>query len=151
MKKKIFIGIMSVLTAALLASCSNASFSIATAATVMEMEITESYDDADPFVNEKLIYISDNDENINIDASFRMAAGSGLLEIADNETKEIVWSKSWKDNADERFSFSLNGLSKDKEYVVRLTCTKVKNAKLILTSDSSFVKERERPRRPRRG
>lgn len=152
MKNKIVVSIMPVLIVALLASCSNIAVSgdlnVETVATAIEMEMDSHYDDFDPFINEKLIFISDDVENVGFDVSFQMVAESGLLEIADNETKEVIWSKSWNEHADEKFSFSLSGLDKEKEYVIRLTCTKVENTKLVITSDSSLVKERERPLKP---
>lgn len=118
-----------------------------TGKTVMEMELSKGYDDADPFINERLFFVTKDVDSLDFQTSFLMECESGLLEIADNETKEIIWSKAWKDKADENFKITLSNLKDEKEYVIRLTCTKVKQAKLVMTSDSSLVQERERPRK----
>ncbi len=136
---------MFVLLVAFLTGCSTN-----TAATVIEMEMTSNYDDSDPYVNEKLFYVSDDGESVNFEASFQMECESGLLEIADNETKKVIWSRAWMESADDTFNISLGNLDKEKHYVIRLTCTKVKNAKLVMISDNSLVKEREQPQKPNR-
>lgn len=147
MKNKLIISVTAVLLMALLAACSNAAISLdsQTTATVIQMQMSSSYDSADPFINEKLIFISDDIEKADFETSFQMTAESGLLEIADNKTKEVIWSKAWKDYANEKFSFTLSGLNKEKEYVIRLTCTKTEDVQLIMISDSNLVKEREKP------
>ncbi len=122
-----------------------------TPATVIQMELTSDYATADPFINARLFYVSDDAKSVDFEVDFKMKSESCLLEIADNETEEVIWSKAWKESADEKFNISLNELSKDKECVIRLTSTKVEHVKLVMTSDSSLVKEREQPRRPARG
>lgn len=72
MKNKIVISIMSVLMVALLASCNHVSVSGASAATVIEMEMTSSYDDSDPFINEKLIYVYDDADSADFEVSFQI-------------------------------------------------------------------------------
>ncbi len=135
--------IIAVLTLALLTSCTSSK------ATTFEMEITRSYDDSDPFVNEQLFYVSDDIESVDFDVTFQMEGESGLLEIADNETKTVVWNKAWNDSADDEFNISLNNLDKEKEYVIRLTCTGIEHAKVVMTSECSLIKEREKPLKSR--
>lgn len=147
MKRKVIICIISILMMILLASC---SIGLA-ASTEISMEMTSSYDVADPFVNAKLFYVSDNAGSVDFEVSFQMNCGSALLEIADNETNEVIFSKNWTesaDNTDDTFSFTLSGLSKEKEYVIRLTCTEVEVVKLVIRSDSSLVRELEKPSKP---
>lgn len=128
----------------LLSGCSNAA-----AGTVLEMELTESYDAADPFIQEKLFYVSDNVDTLELAVSFQMEGEKGVLEIADNETKEVVWSNTWTENTDKTtVPVTLENLAKEKEYVVRFTGTQIKHAKIVLTSENSLVKERERPLKP---
>ena len=133
MKRKIQFCVLLVLIALVVAL-----FTLRTPATVIEMEMTSSYDDADPFINEKLIYTSE--DSIDFDVSFRMVAESGLLEIADNETKHVIFSKPWEGTVDDKFSFSLSELKTEHEYVIRLTCTKVESAKLVIKSENTLVK-----------
>lgn len=126
----------------LLSSCSNA------ASTIIEMELTQDYDSEDPFINEKLIYVSDNVDNLSLDVSFQMEGESGILEIADNETKQVLWSNTWDGTVESTtFTISLDNLEKEKEYVVRFTGTGIKDAKIVITSENSLVKEQARPKK----
>lgn len=134
------------LSIVLLCACDDA------AGTVIKMELTQDYDSQDPFINEKLIYVSDDMDALDLDVSFQMRGESGVLEIADNETGEVLWSDSWDGNTPEtKFTVSLSDLDKEKEYVVRFTGTKIEHAKVVITSQSSLVKERERPAKPDKG
>lgn len=122
-----------------------------TAKTIIEMELTDSYDDSDPFVNEKLFYVSDSIDTLELNVSFKMEGESGVLEIADNETKKVLWSNIWNENIDNTtFSISLDTVEKEKEYVIRFTGTKIKYAKIVVTSDDKLVKECVRPMKPDR-
>lgn len=136
--------IILILILSLLSSCSNASTRV-----IIEMELTQNYDSSDPFINERLFFVSDDVDVLNLDVSFQMEGGSGILEIADNETKEVIWSDTWKGDVDHTtFTISLENLEKEKEYVVRFTGTEINYTKIIILSESSFVKERERPKTP---
>ncbi len=143
MKRSIVIGLTLVLIIVLFASCNNI-----TAPTVIAMEITKDYDDADPYINEKLFFVSDDVDRVDFDVDFQMEGENGLLEIADNESKEVVWNKAWSESVDDEFTISLSDLDKEREYVIRLTCRDVEQAKLVMTSDSSLVKERDKPLKP---
>lgn len=117
--------------------------------TLIEMELTSNYDTSDPFINEKLFYVSDSVDALKLNVSFRMEGESGMLEIADHETKQVLWSDTWNGNVpNTAFSISLDTLEKEKEYVIRFTGTKINDAKIVITSDSKLVKERERPMKP---
>ena len=115
------------------------------------MELTSNYDDADPFVSEQLFYVSDDVDNVDFQAYLHMRSETCLLEIADNETEElmieILWREGFNDSGEDTEYITLFDLDKDKEYVIRLTCTEVENVKLVMTSDSSLVKVREQPRK----
>lgn len=118
----------------LLASCSSDS---KVSNVIGEMKLTENYDSSDPFIDERLFFVSDNIDTLKLDISFQMEGESGLLEIADNDSKEILWSDSWNENTDQTtYSISLNDLDKEKEYVIRFTGTKIQNAKITITSNS---------------
>ncbi len=144
---RITVCIAVVLAAALLASCGSAA-----AKTTIEMELTKNYDTSDPFVNAKLIYVSADMDSLDLDASFQMRGESGTLEIVDRETGDVIWTDAWDGTVGEtKFTITLANLEKEKEYVIRFTGTKIDYAKIVITSESSLVKERERPQRPNKG
>lgn len=75
-----------------------------------------------------------------------MKGESGILEFAENDTKQVLWSDKWDEDVDEmEFTVSLDSIKKVKEYAVQFTGTKIKYARIIVTSESDLVKERERP------
>ena len=75
-----------------------------------------------------------------------MRGESGLLEIADNSTNEVLWSKSWDGTViNTAFAAQLKDLQKDKEYVIRFTGTDIKYVNIVAASESSFIKERTSP------
>lgn len=113
--------------------------------TVIELAMTQDYDTTDPFVNEKLFVVSADMEVLEADASCQMDGESGVLEIRDNETRQILWTKAWDASVDnDTFTISLNHIEKDKEYVVCFTGTKINSANIKLTLDSSFIQERSK-------
>lgn len=117
--------------------------------TLIEMELTEHYDTADPFIHEKLFYVDEDIDVLELNVSFQMEGESGILEIIQNETKQVVWSDTWDGDVDETgFTVSLGSI--EKEYVIRFTGTKIKYAKIVITSENNLVKEREKPLKPDR-
>ncbi len=115
---------------------------------ILEMSMNKNYDTQDPFIHEKLIYVSEDTDSLKLNVSLQFEGEGCLMEIADNETKEVIWEDSWENKANTTFPISLSNIGKDKEYVVRLTGTKVINAKAVITSDNKLVKEREKPLKP---
>lgn len=114
--------------------------------TSIEMELDQNYDDADPFINARLFCVSEDIAELIASGSFQMDGESGIVEIRDNRTNEVLWSNTWSGRADtETFSISLHDLKKEKEYAVYFTGTKIKYAKIKLTFESDLVQERERP------
>lgn len=136
------------LTIVLLTSCSSVAASPTTKTiTILEMELTENYDVSDPFINAKLFCVTENIDTLNMTISFQMEGESGIMEIADNETKEILWSDKWSGNIETNtFTVTLDSLDKDKDYVVQFTGTKIKYAKIAVASENSLVEYLERPR-----
>lgn len=131
----------------LLSGCTGAAVS-----TSIQMELTNSYDTSDPFINEKLFYVDKNIDALELDISFQMEGESGVLEITDNETKRVIWSDTWSGDVDEtKLIVSLDTIEKGKEYVIRFTGTKIKYTKIVITSEDNLVKEREMPLKPDRG
>lgn len=123
-----------------------------TSPTFMQMELTKNYDTSDPFVNAKLFVADQNIDVLELDISFLMEGKTGLLEIIDNETKQVIWSDTWEEDVDNiKFPVSLDSIEKGKEYVVRFTGTKINYAKIDITSDNNLIKEREKPLKPNRG
>lgn len=118
------------------------------AETVIELELTEDYDDTDPFVNGKLFYASADIDVLEAAASFQMDGESGILEIKDNKTNQVLWSKTWNESIDnDTFTISLINIKKEKEYVICFTGTKINDAEIRVTFDNNLVQERERPLR----
>lgn len=132
---------------ALLSACSDSAATPA-AQTVTEMEMTENYDTSEPFIHEKLFCVEEDIDTLYLDVSFQMEGESGVLEIADNKTKEVIWNDAWKGDVDSStFTMTLDGLEQEKEYVVRFTGTEIAHMKMAITSENSLVQERERPER----
>lgn len=112
----------------------------------IEMEMTKDYDDTDPFVNESLFNVTENIDSLDLAVTFTMEGDSGILEIADNNTKAVLWSDQWDENIENStFTVPLTSLEKDGEYVVRLTGTKIEYAKVLVTCDSDLIEKRDRP------
>ncbi len=112
----------------------------------IEMELTEQYDDSEPFVDARLFYVTDNVDRLVLQVSFRQEAQSGSLEIADNRTKEVLWKNDWKGSVEQTtFSVPLHALQKEKEYVIQYTGTKVNYAKMTVQSTQNIIKERAKP------
>ncbi|MFQ8705635.1 MAG: DUF4624 family lipoprotein [Thomasclavelia sp.] len=112
----------------------------------IELELTEDYDDHEPFIDERLFCVSEDIKSLTLNVSLQLDGENGILEIADNQTGEVLWDNSWQDvinNA--KFDISLNKLKKDKEYVIRFTGSMIKYARIVVTCNSDIIKERERP------
>lgn len=112
----------------------------------LEMELTKSYDDTDPFVNESLFTVTDSIDSLDLAVTFTMKGDSGVLEIADNHTGAVLWSDQWDENIeDSSFTIPLDSLEKDGEYVVRFTGTKIEYAKVLVICDSDLIQKQDRP------
>ena len=141
--KRITISFAIILLFSVFSACSDnhSPFSI-------EMELTRDYDDANPFIIEQLFYVSEDAESVDFEAYLQMRSETCLLEIADNETKEVMiecfWREGFNNSGEDKEYITLVDLDKDKEYVIRLTCTEVEHVKLVMASDSRLVKMRER-------
>ena len=115
---------------------------------IFEMELDRYYDDTDPFVNERLFCISEDISTLKAKISFQMDGKSGLVEIRDNETDELIWANTWNENIEnDTFTISLNNILKENEYVIRFVGTEINYAKIEVIFESGLVRERERPRK----
>ena len=110
-----------------------------------EMEILEDYDDTDPFIDERLFYVTDNTDILKLDISFQIEGESSVLEILDNETAAVLWREELQQNETDKVIVSLKSLKKDKEYIIKFTGTKIEFAKIIISSDNKLIKERVKP------
>lgn len=147
MKSGISLAVMAII---MLSGCSpvgGETSNDSTAKTTIEMELTSNYDDADPFITEQLFCVSEDAESVDFEAYLQMRSETCLLEIADNETKEVMiecfWREGFNDSGEDKEYITLVDLDKDKEYVIRLTCTEVEHVNLVVTSDSNLVQVRE--------
>lgn len=110
-----------------------------------EMEIVEDYDDTDPFIDERLFYVTDNIESLKLDISFQIESENSILEVLDNETDEVLWRAELQDNENDKIIVPLKSLKKNKEYVIKFTGTKIKHVKIIISSDNKLIKEKAKP------
>lgn len=115
---------------------------------IFEMELDSYYDDTDPFINERLFCVSEDISTLKAKISFQMDGKSGIVEIRDNETDELVWANTWDGNIEnDTFTISLNNILKENEYVIRFVGTEINYAKIEVVFESDLVQERERPRK----
>ena len=122
-----------------LTSCMNANANVPDTEdkVTIEMKLDENYDDTDPFINERLFCVSEDLDTLTAEVTFEMDGESGILEVKNNKTNEVLWSNS----------ISLKDLKKDDEYVVCFTGTKINQATIEITFESELVQEREKPLR----
>ncbi len=149
MKKRIILCAM-LLCITFLTACSSPNAAAHTTAdkdrTMIEMELDQNYDEADPFISEKRFCVSDDLDHLTAEGTFEMDGEKGILEVKNNKTNAVLWSKTWEQTVkSENFSVSLADLKKDEEYVVCFTGTKINQAEIKITFDNGFVEERERP------
>ena len=131
-------------------SCMNANANVPDTEdkVTIEMKLDENYDDTDPFINERLFCVSEDLDTLTAEVTFEMDGESGILEVKNNKTNEVLWSNSWEENVKpETFTISLKDLKKDDEYVVCFTGTKINQATIEITFESELVQEREKPLR----
>ena len=112
----------------------------------IDMTLTKDWDEADPFIDERLFYVTKDVDSLELNIIFQMMGESGLLEIADNNTDEVLWSNCWNSSVgNTSLAASLKSLQKEKEYVIRFTGTKIEYANIVAASESDLIKERTRP------
>lgn len=115
---------------------------------IFEMELDRYYDDTDPFINERLFCVSEDISTLKAKISFQMDGKSGIVEIRDNETDELIWANTWNENIEnDTFTISLNDILKENEYVIRFVGSKINYAKIEVAFESDLVQERVRPRK----
>ena len=112
----------------------------------MEMDITEDYDDNDPFIDERLFYVTENVDELKIDFEINFDGVEGVLEIADNKHKNIIWETAFNETTNNlKLTAALSSLENDKEYVIRFIGYDIKKVEIVMTSESAVIKEREKP------
>ena len=112
----------------------------------IDMTLTKDWDNVDPFIDERLFYVTKDVDSLELNIIFQMKGESGLLEIADNNSDEVLWSNSWNSSVgNTSLTASLKSLQKEKEYVIRFTGTKIEYANIVAASESDLIKERTRP------
>ena len=126
-----------------LTSCMNANANVPDTEdkVTIEMKLDENF-------NERLFCVSEDLDTLTAEVTFEMDGESGILEVKNNKTNEVLWSNSWEENVKpETFTISLKDLKKDDEYVVCFTGTKINQATIEITFESELVQEREKPLR----
>ncbi len=66
----------------------------------INMELTENYDDADPFIDERLFYVTQDMDTLQLNLLYQMKGEEGILEIADNKTGDVLWMSIWHGSVD---------------------------------------------------
>ena len=133
-----------------LTSCMNANANVPDTEdkVTIEMKLDENYDDTDPFINERLFCVSEDLDTLTAEVTFEMDGESGILEVKNNKTNEVLWSETWETSVEEEaFSISLENLKKDDEYVICFTGTEINDATIDVAFDRDVVQERERAER----
>ena len=114
--------------------------------TVLEMEMNANYSSSDPFENGRLFCVSKDIEILDAEVYFQMDGDSGIVEIKDRNSDEVLWSNTWNEKVSgDTVTVSLNNLQKEKEYVVRFTGTKINHAVVKVSFESELVQEKSRP------
>ena len=114
--------------------------------TVLVMEANANYSTSDPFENGRLFCVSEDIETLNAEVYFQMDGDSGIVEIKDRNSDEVLWSNTWNEKVSgDTVTVSLNNLQKEKEYDVRFTGTKINHAVVNVTFESELVQEKSRP------
>lgn len=112
----------------------------------LKMELTEEYDDTEPFIDARLFYIEKDVDSATIHFSVTSEGGNGLLKIMDNQTKKVYWKATWDQTISEKkYTVNLTSLDKDHEYAIMFTGNEIKHTTIVITSDNDFIKERVRP------
>lgn len=142
-KTKLAAALALLLAVLLLAACGGPA-----AKTAIQLELTESYDTADPFIHEKLFVVTKDMDALPLDVSFQMQGESGLLEIADNQTGQVFWSDSWSGDVEQTaFIVTLEAPATETEYVIRFTGTQIIYAKAVVAAEGGLIKERAQPQK----
>ena len=92
-----------------LTSCMNANANVPDTEdkVTIEMKLDENYDDTDPFINERLFCVSEDLDTLTAEVTFEMDGESGILEVKNNKTNEVLWSNSWEENVKPEYVISI--------------------------------------------
>lgn len=114
--------------------------------TIIEMTLDKNYDDADPFINARLFRVADELDTLSAKVSLQMDGETGLVEIKEHATEEVLWSKTWTGSVDhENIAISLEHLNKENDYAICFTGTKINKAIISVTFEPGTVHEQEQP------
>ena len=121
MNKKIIIFLIGIICTVGLMACqknnmnqSNISDTEETYKTVLEMEMNANYSSSDPFENGRLFCVSKDIEILDAEVYFQMDGDSGIVEIKDRNSDEVLWSNTWNEKVSgDTVTVSLNNLKKE--------------------------------------
>lgn len=107
------------------------------------MELDKDYSSEEPFVNESLFFVTESTDELPLEITFEMEGTDCIVEIADNESKEVFWKETWHGKVEQtKFKITLDPVDKDIEYVIRLIGNEIITAKVVVAWD---INERTRP------
>lgn len=70
-----------------------------------------------------LFYAIEDIDHTEITGEIDMEAASGLLEVIDRESEEVLWTKVWDKSTVSSFTIPLEHIQKDHEYTLQFSAT----------------------------
>lgn len=112
--------------------------------TTLEMTIGENYSLDEPFIDARLFYVTD-DMTLELNIDCDMIVGNATVEIYERDTNKVLWKENYKGKVVHQATSLTLDVKKDVEYCIQFTGTNVKEAKVVLSTDSDNLKERAQP------
>lgn len=94
---------------------------------------------------EKMLYINQDADVLEIDADLKIDSGQVKIVVLDQQTGKAVYTSTH--SQDETFMIRLENVRAGQVYSLQVTATGTKDMKLILTSDAKMVQDKEKPER----
>lgn len=126
------------LSVCLLTACQNEQVGTNLNFSFHTSEVTDSND-------EKIIYINETKEKIELNASLEIDCGEVLVQVVSAEDDATVWENSYEESTD--FVIELQEVKADSKYILKIQTVETKNVNLTITSSENLVEDKEKPAR----
>lgn len=93
--------------------------------------------------NEKTIYIKNDMDKLELNFELKIDSGNAIIQVLNASNNEVLWNNSYQE--DSKFKIELNDIKADSEYLFKIETTQSKKVKLIITSNSKLVRDKEKP------
>jgi hypothetical protein len=93
--------------------------------------------------NEKEIVISDYRARLELDASLKMEGDSVEIQVVDEETNEVIWSKQYVH--DTEFLIGLSNVKANSKYLLVVGTKQTQKVELTLSSDQKLIRDIIKP------